>query len=70
MKLKKARPFYREKYCVPPEQQNAYESSAVMLGVEYILSAGRSSSPSTTGTELINAAPRASATFWKFSRFT
>ena len=41
VKLKKARPFYREKYCVPPEQQNAYESSAVMLGVEYILRKAR-----------------------------
>ena len=41
VKLKKARPFYREKYCVPPEQQYAYESSAVMLGVEYILRKAR-----------------------------
>lgn len=37
VKLKKARPFYREKYCVPADQEEAYESSAVMLGVEYIL---------------------------------
>ena len=41
VKLKKARPFYREKYCVPPEQEHAYESSAVMLGVEYILRKAR-----------------------------
>ena len=41
VKLKKARPFYRGKYCVPPEQEHAYESSAVMLGVEYILRKAR-----------------------------
>ena len=41
VKLKKARPFYREKYCVPPDQKDAYESSAVMLGVEYILKKAR-----------------------------
>ena len=41
VKLKKARPFYREKYCVPADQENAYESSAVMLGVEYILRKAR-----------------------------
>lgn len=37
VKLKQARPYYREKYLVPPEQENVYESSAVMVGVEYIL---------------------------------
>ena len=41
VKLRPARPFYRERYCVPPDQQNAYESSAVMLGVEYILRRAR-----------------------------
>ena len=41
VKLKKARPFYREKYCVPADQEYAYESSAVMLGVEYILRKAR-----------------------------
>ena len=41
VKLKKARPFYRERYCVPPGQENAYESTAVMLGVEYILRKAR-----------------------------
>ena len=41
VKLKKARPFYRERYCVPEEQEEAYESSAVMLGVEYILRKAR-----------------------------
>ncbi len=41
MKLKKARPFYREKYCVPEDQEYAYESSAVMLGIEYILKKAR-----------------------------
>ena len=41
VKLKKARPFYRERYCVPADQENAYESSAVMVGVEYILHKAR-----------------------------
>ncbi len=41
VKLKKARPFYREKYCVPRDQEYAYESSAVMVGVEYILRKAR-----------------------------
>lgn len=41
VKLKKARPFYRERYCVPEDQENAYESSAVMVGVEYILRKAR-----------------------------
>ena len=34
VKLKKARPFYRQRFCVPAEQEYAYESSAVMIGVE------------------------------------
>ncbi|OGO93624.1 MAG: hypothetical protein A2Y17_00765 [Clostridiales bacterium GWF2_38_85] len=37
VKLKKARPYYLEKYLIPPEQDNAYESSAVMVGIEYIV---------------------------------
>ncbi|WP_245156696.1 S8 family peptidase [Clostridium aminobutyricum] len=37
VKLKSARPFYREMFLIPPEQENAFESSAVMLGIEYIL---------------------------------
>ncbi len=41
VKLKKARPYYRAKYCVPPDQEDAYESSAVMMGVEYILHKAR-----------------------------
>lgn len=41
VKLRKARPFYRQRFCVPPEQAYAYESSAVMLGVEYILRKAR-----------------------------
>lgn len=41
VKLKKARSFYRERYCVPADQEHAYESSAVMLGVEYILRKAR-----------------------------
>ena len=41
VKLKKARPYFLERYLVPPEQENAYESSAVMVGVEYILAKAR-----------------------------
>ncbi|HBR31864.1 MAG TPA: peptidase, partial [Clostridiales bacterium] len=41
VKLRKARPYYLEKYLIPPEQENAYESSAVMLGVEYIIRKSR-----------------------------
>lgn len=41
VKLKKARPFYLERYCVPPEQENAFGSSSVMVGVEYILRKAR-----------------------------
>lgn len=41
VKLKKARPYYLERYLVPPEQENAFESSAVMIGMEYILQKAR-----------------------------
>lgn len=41
VKLRKARPFYLERYLVPENQENAYESSAVMAGVEYILTRAR-----------------------------
>lgn len=37
VKLKKACPFYLENHCVPTSQENAFESSSVMVGVEYIL---------------------------------
>ncbi|WP_243158110.1 S8 family peptidase [Aminipila terrae] len=37
VKLKKAYPYYLENFCVPPNQENAFESSSVMLGIEYIL---------------------------------
>ena len=37
VKLKKARPFYLEKFCVPDQQEYAFESSAVMVGIEYII---------------------------------
>ena len=41
VKLKKARPYYLERYLVPPQQENVYESSAVMVGIEYILTKAR-----------------------------
>ncbi len=41
VKLKKARPFYLKRYCVPPEQESAFGSTSVMVGVEYILRKGR-----------------------------
>ncbi|QAT44137.1 peptidase [Aminipila luticellarii] len=37
VKLKKSYPFYLDHYYVPPEQENAFSSTSVMLGVEYIL---------------------------------
>lgn len=41
VKLRKARPYYLEQYCVPEDQNDAFESSAVMVGVEYILKKAR-----------------------------
>lgn len=41
VKLKKAYPFFLDRFCVPVEQENAFESSSVMLGVEYILQKSR-----------------------------
>ena len=41
VKLKKASPFYLERFLVPPEQENAYESSDIMIGIEYILKKAR-----------------------------
>jgi subtilisin family serine protease len=41
VKLKPARPYYREVSNVPSWQQNAYESNAVMIAVEYVLDKAR-----------------------------
>lgn len=41
VKLKKARPYYLEVMNVPPEQENAFESNAIMVGVEYVLEKAR-----------------------------
>jgi subtilisin family serine protease len=41
VKLKKARPYYLDLYSVPNNQENAFESNAVMIGVEYILAKAR-----------------------------
>ncbi|BAL01817.1 peptidase S08 family protein [Oscillibacter valericigenes Sjm18-20] len=41
VKLRKARPFYLNWFTVPPEQENAYESTSVMVGVEYIVKKAR-----------------------------
>jgi subtilisin family serine protease len=37
VKLREARPFYRQKQTVPIDQKNAYSSSSVLVGVNYIL---------------------------------
>lgn len=37
VKLKKAYPYYLERFVVPPNQENAFEASFLMLGVEYIV---------------------------------
>lgn len=41
VKLKKAYPFYLDRYRVPVEQNNAFESTSVMLGIQYILKKAR-----------------------------
>ncbi len=41
VKLRKARPYYLRVYSVPANQENAFESSAVMVGIEYILKQAR-----------------------------
>lgn len=41
VKLRKARQYYRDFYLVPPDQENAYESTSVMSGIEYILQRAR-----------------------------
>ena len=37
VKLRKAREYYLREYLIPPDQEYAFESSSVMLGIEYIL---------------------------------
>lgn len=41
VKLKKARPFYLDLFAVPETQQNVFGSTAIMIGVEYILRKAR-----------------------------
>jgi Subtilisin-like serine proteases len=41
VKLKKARNFYLDYFLVPPEQENVFESSALALGIEYVLQQGK-----------------------------
>lgn len=41
VKLRKARNFYLQKYCVPDSQEDAFESTSVMVGVEYIIAKAR-----------------------------
>lgn len=41
VKLKKARPRSLQLFAVPPDQENAFSSIAVMIGVEYILQKAR-----------------------------
>jgi hypothetical protein len=37
VKLRRVSPFYTDVFLVPPEQENAFESIDVMLGIEYII---------------------------------
>jgi Subtilase family. len=37
VKLRKSRPFYLERYLIPPDQENAFSSASVMVGIEYII---------------------------------
>jgi subtilisin family serine protease len=41
VKLRKARPFYLDRYHVPPEQEYAYETIDIMIGIEYIIKKAR-----------------------------
>jgi subtilisin family serine protease len=36
VKLRKAKDFYLRRYNVPPEQENAYSSSDILLGIKYL----------------------------------
>jgi subtilisin family serine protease len=37
VKLRKASPYYLDKYCVPKNQENAFSSADVMTGIQYII---------------------------------
>ena len=37
VKLRKASPYYLRKYDIPPKQDNAYESTDILLGIRYII---------------------------------
>ncbi len=37
VKLRTARNYVRERFLIPPDQQNAFETGAIMVGIEYIL---------------------------------
>ncbi len=41
VKLRKARPYYLDFYRVPPDQEYAYESIDIMIGIEYIIKKAR-----------------------------
>ncbi|WP_246213188.1 S8 family peptidase [Aminipila butyrica] len=41
VKLKKAYPFYLQRYCVPADQENAFSSTNLMLGIQYIVQKAR-----------------------------
>ena len=41
VKIRRARPFYLNRFSVPESQKDAFESTAVMVGVEYILQKAR-----------------------------
>lgn len=41
VKLRKARPYYLDRYAISKDQENVFESSAVMAGVEYIIKKSR-----------------------------
>ncbi len=41
VKLREARPFYRELYAIPDNIENVYESTSVMVGIDYIIQKAR-----------------------------
>ncbi len=49
VKLKKANPFYLNVFLVPPEQENAYQSTDIMMGIAFVTdNAGLLKMPSVT----------------------
>ena len=42
VKLKKAREYYYERFLIPEENENIYQTTDLMLGIEYVIERARS----------------------------